>query len=103
MKLVKEALVSQMPKLQCTPIITDGSETEVKKKYDWWCHTHGVNLTHGHKLDGSKYEPCTSPGPNYNAEATINNPLGGNTKRDDKAGKYWIGIPGRRGARVSNS
>ena len=92
------------PNLRCTPVPDGATPTgEVKKKYDWWCHTHGVNLTHGHKLNSAEHKPCADPGPNYKPEATISNPVGGNTKRDDKAGKYWIGIPGRRGGRVSNT
>ena len=72
-------------------------------KYDWWCYKHGVNTNHGHKLDGSLCKKCANPGPNYKQEAAINNPVGGDTERDDKAGKCWIGIPGRRGGRVSDT
>ena len=103
---LKDFKQNYAPNLQCTPVpsgTTSGPTGEVKMKYDWWCHTHGVNLNHGHKLNSAEYIPCTNPGPNYKPEATISNPMGGNTKRDDKAGKYWIGIPGRRGGRVVNS
>ena len=96
-------------KLQCTPIQGgDGmgvgpGKAAVKKKYDFFCFEHGINTSHGHKLDGTLYVPCKNPGPNYDATATFHNPKGGNTKRNDKAGKFWVGVPGGRGGRVVDS
>ena len=55
------------------------------------------------KLDGSLYTPCKNPSSNHGATATFQNPKGGNTKRNDKAGKFWVGVPGGRGGRVVDS
>ena len=80
-----------------------GNGREVKMKHEWHCPTHGANLSHGRKIDGNGYKKCKKPGPGHKDEATFQNPMGGNTKRSDKAGKFWVGTSGTRGGRAVDS
>ena len=63
---------------------------QISKRYNWWCWTHGVNTNHGHKIGGNGYIPCENAKAGHKTEATIDNPMSGNTRRDDKAGKWWV-------------
>ena len=79
----------------------DGNQdTVARKPHKWWCHAHGVNLTHGHEINGTQYVPCTNSGPDHDVSATFRNPCQGNTKRNDKAGKIWVGNANGRNGRV---
>ena len=103
-RLLKEALPNIGTNVRQTNANQRNSnvpKAEIKKQYRFWDWSHGVNTTHGHAIDGSgEYKPCQKPKPGHKAEATMDNPMGGNTSRDDKAMKYWVGIPGQRGGRV---
>ena len=76
-------------------------DEEVHKQHDRWCHTHGCDTMQGHHLDGKgKNIECEKPDPNHKEEATMKNPMGGNSSRDGKAWKWWVGPPNGHGGRV---
>ena len=75
----------------------------ITKHYGWWCPTHGVNTNHGREINGTGFIPCQNPKANHNSEATFQNPMGGNTRRNDKAGKWWVANADGSNPRVVNS
>ena len=90
--MIVDLVAGEVSSLSCKPVPNcsgGGGKPIVEKFYDWYCHTHGVNISHGTKLDGSAYKPCENPGPKHEETATFRDPKGGNTKRNDKAGKVW--------------
>lgn len=50
-------------------------------QWKFWCYTHGVNLNH-------TSANCHKPRPGHKQEATKDNPMGANTKRDHLWMKY---------------
>ena len=74
------------------------SKTTVKKPKKWaqwkfWCWTHGVNLTHNSA-------DCKRQATGHKSEATKENPLGGNEKRNHLHMKWFN--PATGGAHGTN-
>ena len=103
MDIIKEHTAAQ--KLECTPIQNSTSGPKlIKRAHDRYCHTKGVNFSCGRKINNpDDHIPCKKPGPNHDPTATFQNQKGGNSKRNDKAGKHWVGYEdGRQGRVVDN-
>ena len=60
-----------------TPNTTD----KPRRQWNQWCSSCGANFDH---ISGG----CPRPGPNHNAAATKENPLGGNTRRNHLFGLW---------------
>ena len=88
-KLIIDCVSTQVGTLSCKPVTKKDITVAEDKPYDWFCHTHGVNTSHGTKIDGTPCAPCKNPGPDHDETATYRDPKGGNTKRNDKVGKVW--------------
>ena len=103
MDIIKEHTAAQ--KLECAPIQNSTSGPKlIKRLCDRCCHTKGVNFSCGRKIDNpDDHIPCKKPGPNHDPTAAFQNQKGGNSKRNDKAHKHWVGYEdGRQGRVVDN-